>query len=68
MNEAGVLGKFVPEFGRIVVGVQKSFETLNPLGGIEELLMRGDDLVDLKLQTKRPAGGAGGKKGGKKGR
>ncbi|HRI51902.1 MAG TPA: hypothetical protein PLW65_17120, partial [Pseudomonadota bacterium] len=31
-------------------------------------VQRGDDLVDLKLQTKRPAGGAGGKKGGKKGR
>jgi len=31
-------------------------------------VQRGDDLVDLKLQTKRPAGGPGGKKGGKKGR
>ncbi len=31
-------------------------------------VQRGDDLVDLKLQTKRPAGSPGGKKGGKKGR
>jgi hypothetical protein len=32
-------------------------------------VQRGDELIDLKLQTKRPAGtGTGGKKGGKKGR